>query len=64
MIHFVIKQVPFYGKTVDRNVRIGGYRTLQSAQKAAKRESPAFVKDATGAIVGQTIWSSMPGYIA
>jgi hypothetical protein len=50
-------------RSIEHNVRMGGYRSIKSAQGAAKKNKPAIVRDEHRNIVAQTISSSLPLYL-
>lgn len=65
---FVLKQIKEYphinSRTLDINVRVGGFRTQQGAHNAVKKHAPAIVRDEFRRVVGQTVNSQLPGYIS
>lgn len=62
-MYFVLAQQPFYGKTIERNVRMGGFKTTEAAQRAAVNNAPAFMYDEHRRLIGQTVDPNLPKHI-
>jgi hypothetical protein len=60
---FVLKQHREHGRTFENNIRIGGYKHQQSAEKNAVRHAPALVRNEHREIVAQSVSPNAPNYI-
>lgn len=63
MTCFVVTVRRALGRTFERNVRIGGFRTEEGWKHAAVKHAPCLVKDEHRNIVGQTVCKSLPNYL-
>lgn len=50
-------------KYTERNVRIGGYRSIISASRSAVRVGSCYIRDEQRKIVGQTISPDLPMWV-
>ena len=51
-----------YGRVIENNVRLGGFRTREAAIRAVKRNAPAVCKDDTRTLIAQSVSPAAPNY--
>lgn len=62
-MYFVAKQHVENGHTYNVNVRIGGFRTLEGAQNAARRHGMCLIMDEHHNLVAQNVMTEGPKYV-
>jgi hypothetical protein len=61
---FVLHQHREHGRTFENNVRMGGYKHLDTAVSAAVKHKPALVRDEHRHVIAQSVSPAVPGYVA